>query len=71
MKIKIIFFGTAKFSQRYRQALISAGFEISSSEPDLGIIAYYGKIIPKEVLAAPKNGILNIIGAFLFGFNLS
>ena len=60
MKIKIIFFGTAKFSQRYRQALISAGFEISSSEPDLGIIAYYGKIIPKEVLAAPKNGILNV-----------
>lgn len=59
-KIKIIFFGTAKFSQRYRQALLSAGFEISSSGPDLGVIAYYGKIIPQEVLETPKNGILNV-----------
>ena len=59
-KTKIIFFGTAKFSERYRQALLSAGFEISFSEPDLGVIAYYGKIIPKEVLETPKNGVLNV-----------
>lgn len=59
-KAKIIFFGTAKSSERYRESLLSAGFEISSSNPDLGIIAYYGKILPKKTLDLPKKGTLNV-----------
>jgi len=62
MPKKIIFFGGFKvFSEIYLNALKSAGFEIvlEAKNADLGIIAYYGKIIPKAVLELPKYGFLN------------
>ena len=61
-KIKIVFFGGFKeFSEIYLKALREAGFEIVSEakDADLGVIAYYGKIIPKNVLELPKKGFLN------------
>src|SRR3989338_5333350 len=62
MKHKIIFFGGfKKFSEIYFNALKDAGFEIVSEakDADLGVIAYFGKIIPKDILELPKNGFLN------------
>ena len=59
MKHKIIFFGGfKKFSEIYFNALKDAGFEIVSEakDADLGVIAYFGKIIPKDILELPKNG---------------
>lgn len=59
---KLIFFGGFKgFSDIYLNALKKAGFEIVSDAEaaDLGIIAYYGKIIPKAILELPKRGFLN------------
>lgn len=62
MTSKIVFFGGFKeFSEMYLNALKNTGFEIVS-EPeraDLGVIAYYGKILPKAVLELPKHGFLN------------
>lgn len=34
--------------------------KLRSLKPDLGIIAAYGRIIPKEVLDIPKHGIINL-----------
>lgn len=33
---------------------------ISALAPDIGVIAAYGKIIPKEILEIPKHGLINI-----------
>lgn len=33
---------------------------IAAEEPDVIIVAAYGKIIPKEIIALPKRGILNV-----------
>lgn len=33
--------------------------EIIKNRPDLGVIAYFGKIIPKSILILPKNGFVN------------
>src|SRR3989344_1827194 len=60
--MKVVFFGGFKgFSEIYLNALKKAGFEIVSQAEDanLGVIAYYGKIIPKAVLELPKHGFLN------------
>jgi len=45
--MKIVFLGTSKFSKIYRDAIVRAGYEIVKMEdsPDLGVIAYYGKIL--------------------------
>ncbi|MDP3784666.1 MAG: formyltransferase family protein, partial [bacterium] len=59
---KIIFFGGFEgFSEIYLNALKKAGFEIvlRAEDADLGVIAYYGKIIPKAILELPKHGFLN------------
>ncbi len=59
---KIIFFGGFEgFSEIYLDALKNAGFEIvlEAKGADLGVIAYYGKIIPKNILELPKHGFLN------------
>ena len=59
---KIVFFGGFEgFSEIYLNALKKAEFEIVSEakNADLGVIAYYGKIIPKAVLELPKHGFLN------------
>jgi len=40
-------------------------FQVSSFNPDLAIIAAYGKMIPKEILDIPKFGTINIHGSLL------
>jgi len=34
--------------------------KVSKMKPDVGVLASFGKILPKEILEIPKNGILNI-----------
>lgn len=34
--------------------------ELKNLKPDLGVVAAYGRIIPREVLDIPKHGILNV-----------
>lgn len=60
--MKIVFLGTSKFSKIYRDAIVRAGYEIVKMEdsPDLGVIAYYGKILPKKILDIPKMGFINV-----------
>ncbi|MDP3762608.1 MAG: methionyl-tRNA formyltransferase [bacterium] len=71
---KIIFFGSGKFSPEYLQALREGGWEVQKTigkellppeefeklKPDLGIIAYFGKIIPKKTLELFPLGVLNV-----------
>jgi methionyl-tRNA formyltransferase len=42
-----------KFGQKFQN-------EMKSLKPDVGVLASFGKILPKEILAIPKHGILNI-----------
>lgn len=60
--MKIVFFGNHTFSGKYLEALKEAGFEIFSDakNADLGVIAYYGKIIQKNILDLPKHGFINV-----------
>ncbi|PJC27986.1 methionyl-tRNA formyltransferase, partial [Candidatus Shapirobacteria bacterium CG_4_9_14_0_2_um_filter_39_11] len=64
MKPKIIFFGSDKYSQIVLKALEKdRRFQIVKNlkdKPDVGVLASYGKILPSEILAIPKYGILNI-----------
>ncbi len=39
--------------------------EISGAEPDLIVVAAYGRILPKEILDIPKMGCVNIHGSLL------
>lgn len=71
---RVLFFGSGKLSGEYLRTLQGPDFEIvkvigknipSVSElkalnADIGIIAYYGKIIPEKILEIPKKKILNI-----------
>ncbi len=34
--------------------------KLNNLKPDLGLIAAYGKILPKEILEIPKNGFINV-----------
>jgi len=72
--MKIIFFGSGKFSGKYLDAFRGSSFdvvrvigkdippasELKTLKPDIGVIAYFGKIIPKEILDIPERGILNV-----------
>ncbi len=70
--MKIVFFGGSKFSQYYLNALKDAfgdvvGFtklptkeELQNLSPDVGIIAYFGSIVPDEMLLIPKKGFINV-----------
>jgi len=55
-----------KLSQKENITILEPGkisnikSKIKKIEPDLGIIAAYGQIIPKEILEIPKHGFLNI-----------
>jgi len=68
-KIKIVFLGSGEFGNKILQGLIKGGYEptviydfkkIEKLRPDLVIVASYGKIIPKKILAIPKYGSINI-----------
>jgi len=70
--MKIIFFGTSDFSKTIFEALVKNGYspilwgkdknfeEFKSLKPDFCVVVAYGRIIPKEWLAIPKYGFLNI-----------
>lgn len=70
--MKLIFFGTSDFSKPVFEALKKNGYspilwslenpreDFKKMEPDICIVAAYGKIIPKEYLGVPKYGFLNI-----------
>ena len=38
---------------------------LRSWQPDLGVVAAYGKIIPKDILALPRLGMINVHGSLL------
>lgn len=72
-RISIIFFGTDEFAKIILKALKNADFnivaEITEARPvaelalppaDLGVVAVYGKILPKSVLEHFKYGVLNV-----------
>ena len=78
--MKIIFIGTGQFAVPILENLIKNGYniiksitkpitldpeEISKLEPDLIIVASYGKIISKDILNIPKFGLLNIHASLL------
>lgn len=60
--MRILFLGNPKFHTLYKDALETAGHKIVGldEKPDLGVIAYYGKIIKPDVLKIPKYGFINI-----------
>lgn len=61
-RAKINFFGSSPWSRFYLEALEKDGWKIVEldAEPEVGVMAYYGKILSKEILEIPKKGILNI-----------
>ena len=63
--MKIIFLGTSKYSKVYLDALREAGYGVAeglenAAGADLGIIAYYGKLLSKEVLEIPRLGFITV-----------
>ena len=71
--MKIIFFGGSKFSQFYLDAVKKSGLgevfaydelpskeEIEKIAPDVGVVAYFGYIVPLEILKIPKKGFINV-----------
>ncbi len=69
--MNLIFFGTSEFSKPVFDALKKAGYsptlwdgetidDFKKLNPDLCVVAAYGKIIPKEWLEIPKHGFLNV-----------
>jgi methionyl-tRNA formyltransferase len=76
MKAKIIFFGSDQYSQIVLEALKkSSDLEIikvvkekkelpnlknNLSQPDIGIVASFGALIPPDILSWPKKGLLNL-----------
>jgi len=50
---EIKFTVTKKFDKKFQKLM-------QEMKPDVGILASYGKVLPKEILAIPKQGILNI-----------
>ena len=73
--MKIVFFATPEYTNTVLEALTNAGHEIVSMvakkddlvfeefqkmNPEICVIAAYGKIIPKKYLAVPRYGFVNI-----------
>ncbi len=70
--MKLLFFGTSDFSKPVFEALKKEGYspllwdlgnsfnDFKKLNPDICIVAAYGKIIPKEYLEIPKYGFLNV-----------
>ena len=73
-KIKIVFLGSGDFGETILKELIKKKYapvwiddfnKIKDKNPDLVIVASYGRIIPEEVLKIPKYGCLNIHASLL------
>jgi methionyl-tRNA formyltransferase len=59
MDVRIQFLGTSDFAQVVLEKL-KKRFTIVDSNPDLIVVASYGKILPKEQIETPKYGALNV-----------
>ena len=60
-KPSLVFFGTDEFAKIALDALKKANFNIVDDLPaDLGVVASYGKILPKKILEQFRYGVLNI-----------
>jgi len=67
-KVKIIFLGTGEFRNIILKELCRAGYQLVSTQykdikkikPDLVIVANFGKILTKDILAIPRYGCLDI-----------
>lgn len=59
-KPSITFFGTDDFAQSVLEALKKAGFTMVLKGGELGVVASYGKILPRTVLGKFAHGILNV-----------
>lgn len=57
--MKIKFLGTPDYVSPVRNA-ISQNFELVDKDPDLIVVASYGKILTQKELSAPKYGCINI-----------
>lgn len=73
-KMKTIFLGKGEFGEIILQGLIENGYKpvsvndlekIKELNPDLVIVASFGKIISKKILEIPKYGCLNVHGSVL------
>ena len=53
------------FQPATESELLAISHKLLAIKPDLGIIAAYGKILPKEILNIPVHGFINIHGSFL------
>ena len=68
MNLKILFLGKNKFGETVFKKLKEADYKVVAGNledvkkinPDLLVVANFGKIIPKDVLKIPKHGCLNI-----------
>lgn len=70
--LKIVFFGTSRVSRIVLEELQKAGFspelvpenftkeELREKNPDLFLVAAYGRILFKEIIDIPKHGSLNV-----------
>ncbi|MEK7542564.1 MAG: methionyl-tRNA formyltransferase [Patescibacteria group bacterium] len=60
--LRIVFLGRS-FGEIVRDKLKGAGYKLvgpESTELDLVVVGFYGKILPKEMLEKPKYGALNV-----------
>lgn len=48
------------FQPATKSELLAISHKLSAIKPDLGIIAAYGKILPKEILDIPSRGFINV-----------
>jgi methionyl-tRNA formyltransferase len=74
--LKIVFFGSSKFSEYVLNELVTSGFEpilnitnarapidlekLKALNPDIFIVASFGKILPAELIYLPKGKTLNV-----------
>lgn len=59
MKIAIKFLGSGWFAEPIKE-LLAKRFELVEENPDLQVVANYGRILTKQEIEAPKYGTLNI-----------
>ncbi len=53
------------FQPATKSELLATSHKLSAIKSDLGIVAAYGKILPKEILSLPVHGFINIHGSLL------
>lgn len=59
MKVRIKFLGSGQFAEQIKQVLTKR-FELVEENPDLQIVANYGRILTKQEIEAPRYGTINV-----------